>query len=450
MKDLSPKIELELKREEFFAKFLAKTKAFIVDPSPSSRARLMRTLVDMGAKPHSIQTIASFEDAESRIKEMPQIVISEYRLRDKSGFDLLQTFRKHKGQENSLFILITANASQSLVAQAAEEDIDAYILKPYTQDSLKQSLMFAALSKFFPSPYSTAIEEGKKLLFTGKPEEAKEHFSHAMVLHDKPALACFYYGQAELMINSLQGAEVKYQEGLGYNKIHYKCLTHLFDLLYDMNRYGEAYEIVKQIATYFPANPKRLSTVLRLAIMTDNFNDIDSYYELFTSIENRTDELVRYICSAMITCGRYYLLHNYPERAISLFEKVKTTAAGREKYLLYIIQHLIEFSLEDKVDSYFSRFTADTFQTREYLIAEFLVKSRSMGASEILNRVQKLFRDKNISYCVYFVYLRALVTLGKENDAKLALEDAKFLYPDKAYVFQKLFMPKTAQELGTT
>ncbi len=445
MKDISKKIELEFKREELFSKFLAQTKAFIVDTSPASRARLMKTLVDMGAKPHLIQTFSNYEDAESRIGEMPQIVISEYRLKDKSGFDLLQTFRKYKGHERSLFVLITANSSQALVAQAAEEDIDAYILKPYTQDSLKQALMIAALAKFFPSPYALAVDAGKKLLFSGKAAEAKDRFSEAMTLHEKPSLACFYYGQAELMENSIEKAETKYQEGLGYNKIHYKCLTHLFDLLYNMNRFEESYEVVKQIATYFPANPKRLSTVLRLAIMTDNFRDIESYYELFTSLENRTDELVRYICAAMITCGRYYLIHNSPDRALALFEKVKTTAAGREKYLLYVIQHLVEFSLDEEVAPYLDRVPPDTFKTREYRIAEFLTNSYKMGAAEIVNRVQKLFKEKHITYCVYFVYLRALLSLGRQTEAQTVLEEATFLYPDKEYVFKKLFKKPAAQ-----
>ena len=449
MKDISKQIELELKREELFAKFLAQTKAFIVDTSPASRARLMKTLVDMGAKPHLIQTFCNYEEAEARIGEMPQIVITEYRLRDKSGFDLLQTFRKYKGNERSLFILITANSSQSLVAQAAEEDIDAYILKPYTQESLKSSLMMAAMAKFFPSDYALKIDEGKKLLFGGKPAEAKVSFEEAMKLHEKTALACFYYGQAELMENALGKAEEMYTEGLSHNKIHYKCLTHLFDLLFNLNRHDEAYEVVKQIATYFPANPKRLSTVLRLAIMTDNFKDIESYYELFTSIENRTDELVRYICAAMITCGRYYLIHNYPDRALKLFEKVKTTAAGREKYRLYVIQHLVEFSLDEEAPAYLERFTGDNYRTREYKIAEFLVKTKTLAAAEVVNRAKKLIAEKHISYCVYYVYLRALLVQKKTSEANTILEEATFLYPDKEHVFRKLVQIKEAQLEGT-
>lgn len=449
MKNLEKQIELELKREELFVKFLSQTKAFIVDTSPASRARLMKTLVDMGAKPHHIQTFCSYEEAESRISEMPQIVISEYRLKDKSGFDLLQTFRKFKGNERSLFVLITANSSQSLVAQAAEEDIDAYILKPYTQDSLKSALMMAAMAKFFPSDYALKIDEGKKLLFAGKASEAKALFSAAMELHDKPALACFYYGQAELMENSLTGAESMYTEGLSYNKIHYKCLTHLFDLLFNLNRFEEAYEVVKQIATYFPANPKRLSTVLRLAIMTDNFKDIESYYELFTSIENRTDELVRYICAAMITCGRYYLIHNYPDRALKLFERVKTTAAGREKYLLYVIQNLVEFSLDEEAPLYLERFAGEAYKTREYKIAEFLTRTKSLAAVEVVNRAKKLIADKHISYCVYYVYIRALLVQKKQGEAQSALEEASFLYPDKEFVFKKLFKAKATQLEGT-
>lgn len=450
MKDATKQIELELKREELFLKYISQARAFIVDTSPASRNRLMKSLVDLGGKPHLISGFKNFQETEARIAEMPPIIISEYRLQDKSGFDLLQTFRKYQGNERALFILVTANSSQSLVAQAAEEDIDAFLLKPYTQDSLKQVLMTAVLEKFFPSPYAVQVDEGKKLLFSGKPAAAKEHFSAAMKLHPKPALACFYYGQAELMENSLEGAEKKYHEGLEFNKIHYKCLTYLFDLLFNLKRYDEAYEVVKQIATYFPANPKRLGTVLRLAIMTDNFKDIETYYELFTSLEERTDELIRYICSAMITCGRYYLMHNYPERALILFEKVKTTSANFEKYLFYIVQNLIEFSLHDEIPSFMSRFSKESAKTREFKISLFLAQTCKLAPREVIILSLKMLKDKNISYGVYFVYIRALIAMDREPEAKVAMEEGMFLYPDKESLFKKLFEQKTKNQAEET
>jgi len=129
--------------EKILAKFLSKNLIFIVDPSAASRRRLMKTLSELGAITHMIQTYGHYEEAEQAMEEKaPAIVLTDYNLgHDKSGFDLLQTHRKIHEKSISLFILITANSSQSLVAQAAEEDIDSFILKPYTINTIKETLL---------------------------------------------------------------------------------------------------------------------------------------------------------------------------------------------------------------------------------------------------------------------------------------------------------------------
>ena len=303
--------EQEALEKQLFSKYLSTASALIADPSSSSRVRLGHTLAELGARQNSIAFAGTYEEAILVIKERkPKIILCEFALGVLlRGLDLLQEQRtQDPGSKDTVFALITGNTSQSAVAAAAEEDVDTFIIKPYTLETLKRTLTKAAIAKLYPSDYVKTIEKGKAQLFGGKVDEAIRTFEAAIKLDSKPALACFYKGQAESVKAAVEVANKDFKQGLVYNKIHYKCLIGLYELMMKKKQYGEAYSVVKRVAQYFPANPKRLASVLRLAIMTESYEDIEAYYRIFTMIDTRNDELVKYICSSFIVTGRYYLM----------------------------------------------------------------------------------------------------------------------------------------------
>src|SRR5690349_6009690 len=117
-----------------FAKYLEGRKILIADTSASARSGLYRVLTDLGAKPHQITLVNSFKQAGEQIAQIkPHLVIAEYDLGRRCGLDLLQNQRSQKPEETKqmIIVVVTSNTSQSAVARAAEEDIDAYLIKPF-------------------------------------------------------------------------------------------------------------------------------------------------------------------------------------------------------------------------------------------------------------------------------------------------------------------------------
>ncbi|MGZ3709582.1 MAG: response regulator, partial [Bdellovibrionota bacterium] len=123
---------------QIFSKFLAVNSVVIADSSSTSRSYLANLLVKMGAKTSSIGLASSFEDALEEIARVkPKIIICDYDLEKRCGLDLLQEQRKQNPDaKDRLFILVTGNSSQTAVARAAEEDVDTYIIKPFTAETL--------------------------------------------------------------------------------------------------------------------------------------------------------------------------------------------------------------------------------------------------------------------------------------------------------------------------
>ncbi|MCC7442314.1 MAG: response regulator [Bdellovibrionales bacterium] len=420
-----------------FQSFIEGKKVLIADPGAAARAGLAKALNELGVKMHQIQLAKSYDEASRLIHEhKPHLVLAEFELGKSSGLNLLQEQRsQHADAVKSLFVLVTSNTSQSAVAQAAEEDVDTFVLKPYTLEVLRSAILSAAVAKLQPSEYSRAIEEGKRLLFDGKPKEAMELFEKARKLDSKPALAFFYHGQAQLMQKSLDGAEGDYQQGLNHNKIHYKCMVGLYELLMEKRSFVEAYDVVKRISRYFPANPKRMTQVLRLAVMTKSYEDVERYYQVFTGLDRRDEELIKYICAALVVCGKHYLQTGFQSRALSLFEKAATTGIGRANLLREVIGALLAYELKKEAGEFLAKFPPEIRGGADYLAMEYAIIDADADAAHAVDRGRKILAKDIHDPLVYQILIHRSRQAGVDENADQLAAEAGRRWPDQAASF---------------
>jgi CheY-like chemotaxis protein len=429
-----------LKEEDikFFCEYINQSRVLITDTSSASRVRLAATLAELGVQSSKITLADSFEAGQEQMRELkPRLVICDYSLGKKSGLDLLQMQRSEfkENEDSCIFILVTGNSSQTAVARAAEEDVDSFILKPYTLETLRAGLVNAVLAKIRPTEYIKVIREGKKLLFAGDAPGAMKLFEVAIPLDSSPTLAYYYRAQCQGLLSVLERAEASYEEGLNLNKIHYKCLVGLFDLLSEQKRHEQAYGVVKKIAQYFPANPKRLASVLRLAILTENYDDMESYYRTFTVIDGRTDELVRYMCSALIVCGKYYLIRKHRAKAVEVFEKAAVTCAGQIQFLKFIVETLVEYHLTDAAMAFYLRYrnidpASDMTKTLEYLVT-----AEKSSLSQSLEKGRALIKAGVKHPLVYRALIKTCMDSGLEDSGQDLAQYAVRTWPAKAADF---------------
>lgn len=375
-----------------FKAFLEQTEVLIVDKNPSSRNRLLKTMYDLGSKRNLIHTTGSLIEAEAIIHSKKiGIVLSDYFIGGGSGFDLFKLLREKEPHNKDLcLILVTSNISQSAVAKAAEEDVDSFIIKPYTIQSIKENLIATVTNKVFPSDYTKKIEEGKSHMYEGRYDEALGIFKSALELHSKPALALFYIGQTEYFKEQITEAQQSYKEGLELNNIHYKCLVGLYDIFLKENKFQEAYQVVKKIAKFFPANPDRLAQIVRLAVRTANFNDMQMYYDIYTSLDEREQSLTNYIGAGMYIAGKHNLISNSPDVALQYFDNIAVSCSEFTKFPRAIISLLVQHGMVSEAEKYLSRFSADTKEHEDFLISDYLIASKK---HDDLNFVVKMGLD---------------------------------------------------------
>ena len=423
-----------------FEDFIGGQKVLIADTNAAARATLCKLLIEMGIKTAQLVLTSSYPKAEAEIEtSRPKLVICDFDLGSRSGLDLLQKQRaKFPDSKDSLFVLATGNNSQSAVARAAEEDVDCFILKPFSSITFRSSILKAVVLKVQPPEYLKVIDRGKTYLTSGQLDEAIKSFEFAAGLDPSPSLACYYLGQANFVKKALEPAEGGYRSGLNYNKIHYRCMVGLYEVLAARKLSKDAYEVIKRISQYFPANPKRLAEVLRLAVVTESYDDIEKYYQLFIQIDDRNEEIVRYICAALVVCGKYYLRKGLQSRALELFQKAAVSAAGRTNILREIIMALVEYGLLKFADEYLGRFPPDTQSGKDYLTMKLLIAHNSTPALRVVDTGRDILKMGIQDPLVYQILISRTGEAGLNASVQDLVNKAAALWPEKKDFFQKL------------
>jgi len=421
-----------LKNESKILEFLEKARVLVVDKSTSSRTRLAKTLNDLGCKNHNIIRVGHLQEAMVAVNEkMPDLIMSDYVIGGGSGFDLFKQIRELMPMvKNTVMILVTSNISQSAVAKAAEEDVDAFIVKPYTIASLRKNMMQAIDAKLFPSNYILKIEAGKKLLFDGHYAESYEVFVEASKLSKSPSLALYYMGTAKKLLDEKEDAVNSYEKGLSFNHIHFKCQIGLFEMFMKENRYIDAYEIVKRIAKYFPSNPERLQQVVRLAVVTQNYNDIEFYYEIFKSLDERDQVTLKYICAGLYVLGKYLMARGEHEKALEAFEKIGVSCEGNSNFLRSIIEVLFKYNSLDHAPNYLGRFDAGASDSVDYKLSLLLTNYNSLNAADRVTRALEIYNLSDRSYTVYKVLISSMVENDLVERAQQYVQEALSAFPN--------------------
>lgn len=364
-----------MSKKQIFKDYLEHNEVLVVDKNTSSRNRLLKIMYDLGSKRHMIHAVGTFAEAQEIINtKRIGIVLSDYMIGGGSGFDLFKYIREKDPTNKKLcLVLVTSNISQTAVAKAAEEDVDSFVIKPYTIQSIQENLLTTVATKIQPSEYALKIEEAKTVMSAGKYDEAIEILKVAMKLHPRPSLALFYIGQAEYLKNHVNEAQGSYARGLSFNNIHYKCLLGLYEIFMREAKFNEAYQVVRKIARYFPANPDRLTQIVRLAVQTENYQDMQFYYEVFTSLEERTTALVNYIGAGMYVSGKYSLMNNDFPAAIQYFDNIAVSCSEFTKFVRAMITLLVENNKVEDASKYLSRFPAGSRDKEDFMVSDFLI-----------------------------------------------------------------------------
>jgi DNA-binding response OmpR family regulator len=380
-----------------YKKFLSQQRILIADDSSVSRISIARGLTELGATSSLISLAESFDVAQalmnstinstSHSKEFT-IVITEYDLGSHNGIELIQLARSKSNQ--AITAIITKNQSEAASAIAAENDVDVFLRKPFSMEILKKT-------------FSDLIEDRTGSLDQTNPDRALDR-----------------------AIEALQRSQDNKRI---YDRTGYRALVHLFDSLISQGNKSDAYLVLRRLVTTFPLNPTRLSMILRLAVETRQWGDIDTYYSLFLEVDSRSDELTRHMYAALVSSGKAALGDGNLEGAMNRFKWASLTSGKKPAVLREIALALTEAGHVKEADQFVAAYPQHERQSIEFLTLDYHVMSKSQPLHLILQRGRELLKAGHEHPTIYEILIKACKSAGHHSEAESLALDAGRRWP---------------------
>ncbi|WP_413557947.1 response regulator [Bdellovibrio sp. HCB209] len=393
--------------------------ALIVDSSPSYTNLISSALLEIGLQSENIMTTKRYVGAREFINDKkPQLLITEFQVDSKFGLELVSLHTANS--PNNISVIMTHNNSSSSIAEAAEELVDDYIVKPFQSGTLSSRLRNLIDRKLNPSEYIKHIREGKQALFDGQLKNAEYQFTAALQHQEKPTLAHYYLGYTKFKETEYQFANDEFVKGLSMQPLHYRCLTGKFDTYYEQKDYNNAYTVANTIIENYPIGPKRLGQLFIAAVFSGKLDEVPHYFQLFAQLDHKTPELRHVFSAALFTAGRSNLNNKDLGKAVECFELGVQVLGPEVEYISKVVKVLLRGDAQavNQAARFLQQFPSNQVGSKEYENLYFLFNCKTLPLSKVIDQGRKMAANNRMDAESYETFIRLL-----KNDNKLVLAE---------------------------
>lgn len=422
--------------ENLIKDFIKDQKILIVDPASSVQTAISHTVMSLGAAPENIILSKKFQDSMNSIRlHKPRVVFSEFLIENKFGLSLIDLQAEFYDDADKIAVLVTQNASDTAVAEAAEGHVDDYVLKPFPSGNLKDRLQNIILKKLKPSDYLQKIIHGKKYLAQREFDKAAAEFNDAAMISELPTLAFYYGGYTHHLQRKYTAAVAAYRQSRALQKLHYKSVMGEFDALYAQEKYKDAFEMIKTIQTNYPINSKRLSQFIIAAVYSKNLTALREFFELYKKIDQAPSHLTNIYATAFMTVGRHFIRTGSAQEARISFEYGLRIKGPQLHFIDRAIRELVSIKAFDDAQSIFRKIPGELVGSKNYVQLKFLIDQYYDDTHDFIEKGRKLVAQGYADRDCYLLLTRVLLEMRKDVLAEAMAIKAVQDYPDLRDVF---------------
>lgn len=413
----------------------------IVDPSKTIRPIIKKLMVEL--KSTQVNKVPeTWEEFEDIIRSSaPHFVFTTEKYKGKPIEPLvdmhteIQPDRLHSG-----FYVISENNSLANASANIDSEVDALLTAPFTKQSLYTTLFRSFNKKTKPNDYDKVVNDGRIELFREDFESAKMKFMEAKLLGKKPVKALFYLGLIQFKLKNFEKANEYFEEGLSIKEDHFRSLNKYLQSSLKINNYEKAYAAASTMLDNYPISAENIPVFIKLSIANRKYEDIFRYAELFTTLEERDDDLHKHIAAGLAICGKYFLQADEIEQAKETMMKSADMARGNYQIIRNCCMALIEFKIYSCVDEILKKLGEYHEFSDEYKIFEYEVMSHYGKPAKIVKEGMDFIQAGVKTVRIYEAILKASIDLERKAHVieDLILE-AKKAFPGSAQRFDDFF-----------
>jgi tetratricopeptide (TPR) repeat protein len=184
-------------------------------------------------------------------------IICDWNMPNMTGLEFLKWVRGEDKFNDLPFLMVTAEMANEVVAEAVEEGVDDYIVKPFQAETLRAKIESVLEKRNNPSQLDLDLAEGYSLINEDKPGEALELFKKAIQEAPQSPRSHFAMGQALEAMKEYEKAVQFYEEAARLSPKFLKALDRLAVLYQKLGKGDLAAAQIKKAAKLSPRNAQR-------------------------------------------------------------------------------------------------------------------------------------------------------------------------------------------------
>jgi len=239
-------------------------------------------------------------------QEKIDLVISDYYMPRVNGLQLLSKVRNSSQYWSIPFIMLTSEARKSMVIYSTEEEIDAYIVKPVSPDSLGRYVDEVLKNRYAPNDFYKAVNAGKIKLRMGKKEQALESFLQATLINPAKSTPYFYLGEILEGFNRDDEALANYRKcDDASNSLYVRAFDGLARILIKKQDYASAAQILKKAVDVSPAQVDRSLMLAKCCREIGDIDGVKKYLSIASEMAKNDVVAIERIARIYFDLGQY-------------------------------------------------------------------------------------------------------------------------------------------------
>lgn len=309
-------------------------------------------------------------------------VISDWNMPKTNGTELLNLIRSSKKWKDLPFLMITAETNQSIVAEAAENEVDAYMSKPFVTATLEVKIKELMNQVAHPSPLAQLLKKGEEFSDKNQIDQAIECLSLAVKSNSRSSKPLRELGRLYLKKDAIDQARTCFQQAIEINRLDLPSYQYLGQIALKKGETEKALTFFMRALDLSPRNADRAFKVATLLLgqkklaeaekilkvmLRNNHDDLDLAVQAADMcMEHGLYELAAKTYRAVINAdserqflakrlGQALQKDGHPKEAIDVYEKSATKFPNDIELLLALAQAYLDLGLTMRADQWASR-----------------------------------------------------------------------------------------------
>ena len=303
-----------------------------------------------------------------------------------NGMELLSCIREDRTLRDMPVVMVTGEATKEVVAEAAESDIDAYIIKPLTTKSLDKKISSVIERTNNPAPMSYHLKRARNFEEAGDIDGAIEEAKLAMeadTLSSKPIRELGYFF---LRKNALEMAENWLKKAAMVNKFDVLAFHYLGELYLKRND-------IENSAVFFnkamDISPRHISRGINFGKILVQKNRIKKAVKVFNKAINLSDDPL----SVREEIAEFCIQNGVDEYAIMLMDFVLNKMPTRHDIMFKLGIANEKIEKPHKALSYFigaGKYDKESIEIKMHIAKNYLTIGQRLPAEKMLKSVLEI------------------------------------------------------------